>query len=138
MNSVHLLGRIVKDFELKSVGLKNTENCNFTIAVDRKYKNANGEKLSDFFNVVCWGSTAKFANSYFGKGSRILIIGSLQSRSYDGTDGKKVYVTEVNADEVEFVDKRSDDITRTQPSTQSFNPSDISDGASTQDLPFDL
>ena len=108
MNKVILVGRLVKDPEVKT-----TQNqiavCSFTLAVDRKIKSANGERQADFLSCVAWRSQAELLGKYFHKGSRIGIIGNLQSRSYDDTNGKKVYVTEVVVDEVEFVESKPSD-----------------------------
>lgn len=108
MNKVTLLGRFVKDPETRTVGANNTANCSFTIAVERKFKNANGERQSDFLNIVAWGQSAELIGKYFQKGSRIIVIGNLQSRSYDNADGKKTYIIEVVLEELYFVDKKGD------------------------------
>lgn len=103
MNKVILIGRLTKDPEVKSTA-NQTALCNFTIAVDRRYKDANGNRQADFINCVAWRQQASFIGSYFRKGSKIAIIGNLQSRSYDDNNGQKRYVTEVIVDEVEFAD----------------------------------
>jgi single-strand DNA-binding protein len=108
MNLWEGIGRITKDIELRQVGDKNTDTCSFTIAVDRKYKTREGERLADFIPVTCWGQNAKFVHDFFNKGNRILVIGSLQSRTYDDKDGKKVYVIEIIAESCEFVDTKKD------------------------------
>ena len=103
MNKCELIGRLTKDPELKLTS-NQTAYCNFTIAVDRRFKDANGQRQADFINCVAWRQTASFISNYFHKGSKIGIVGSLQSRSYDGNDGQKRYVTEVVVDEAEFVE----------------------------------
>lgn len=116
MNKVLLVGRITKDIEKRS-----TQNgksvATFNIAVQRKFKNQDGKYDSDFVNCVAWGLNADFITRYFKKGSKIGIVGSLQSRTYDDKNGNKRYVTEVLVDEVEFVEtnklseyKQDDDI----------------------------
>ena len=107
MNKVILVGRITKDPEVKTTQSQVTV-CSFTLAVDRKFKTATGERQSDFLSCVAWRQQAEFLGKYFKKGSRMSIVGSLQSRSYDDTNGKKVYVTEVIVDEIEFVDSKQD------------------------------
>ncbi|SCW60439.1 single-strand DNA-binding protein [Ruminococcaceae bacterium YRB3002] len=103
MNKVVLVGRLTKDPEVK-VTSSQIQFVNFTVAVDRRFKDANGQRQADFINCVAWRQTASFISNYFHKGSRIGIVGSLQTRSYDGNDGQKRFVTEVLVDEAEFVD----------------------------------
>jgi len=107
MNKVILVGRLTKDPEVKTTQ-NQIEVCSFTIAVDRKFKTASGERQSDFISCVAWRQQAKLLGQYFQKGHRIGIIGNLQSRSYDDKDGKKVYVTEVSVDEIEFLESKKD------------------------------
>src|SRR5690554_3577616 len=97
LNKVILMGRICKDLELKYTP-SNVAVTSFSIAVNRKYQ----KEQTDFINIVAWRNTAEFICKYFSKGQMINIVGSLQVRAYDGKDGKKVYVTEVVADEVNF------------------------------------
>lgn len=103
MNKVVLLGRLTKDPEVKMTASQ-TSFCNFTIAVDRRFKDANGQRQADFISCVAWRQTAQFIGNYFRKGSKILVGGSIQSRSYDDANGQKRYVTEVVVDEVDFAD----------------------------------
>jgi len=105
MNKVILVGRLVKDPEVKTTQSQ-VSVCSFTIAVDRRFKAANGERQADFISCVAWRQQAEFLGRYFQKGSRVGIIGNLQSRSYDDATGKKVYVTEVIVDEIEFVESK--------------------------------
>lgn len=107
MNKVILVGRLVKDPEVKTTQSQ-IAVCSFTIAVDRKFKAANGERQSDFISCVAWRQQADLLGKYFEKGSRVGITGNLQSRSYDDASGKKVYVTEVVVDEIEFIDSKND------------------------------
>ena len=105
MNRAILIGNLARDPELR-----NTQGglpvCNFTIAVNRKFANAQGVREADFINVVAWRQTAEFVSRYFTKGRRIAVIGSIQTRTYDAPDGTRKYFTEVVADEVEFADSR--------------------------------
>ena len=102
MNNVSLLGRVVRDIELKYTG-NGTAVANFTIAVDRRFKNADGEYDTDFIDIVVWRQSAEFVSEYFKKGSPIAVEGSIQTRNYENNEGRKVYVTEVVADNVGFV-----------------------------------
>lgn len=110
MNKVILVGRLTKDPEVKTTQ-NQVEVCSFTIAVDRRYKNADGKKEADFINCVAWRKAAQLLGQYFKKGSRIGVVGSVSTRTYDDKDGKKVYVTEVAVDEIEFIDSKKDDAT---------------------------
>lgn len=112
MNKVILIGRLTKDPEVKNTSSQ-VQFCNFTIAVDRRFKDANGQRQADFINCVAWRQTAAFIGSYFRKGSKVAVVGSLQSRSYDDQSGQKRYVTEVVVDEVEFMDSKKDSTQQT-------------------------
>lgn len=102
MNSVQLAGRFTKDAELRYTG-SGTAVASFTLAVDRPFKNANGEKETDFINCVAWRKTAEHISNYYRKGDGIVVTnGRIQTRNYDNNEGKKVYVTEVVAESVEF------------------------------------
>lgn len=108
LNSVILIGRLVADPELKTTqtGLEVTS---FRIAVDRNYVKNGEDRKTDFIDVVAWRKTAAFICHYFSKGKPIVIKGSLQQRSYDAKDGTKRYVTEVLAENVEFVPASKND-----------------------------
>ena len=112
MNKVILIGRLTKDPEVKNTSSQ-VQFCNFTIAVDRRFKDANGQRQADFINCVAWRQTASFIGSYFRKGSKVAVVGSLQSRSYDDQSGQKRYVTEVVVDEIEFMDSKNDSTQQT-------------------------
>lgn len=101
MNKAILSGRICTDIELKSTG-SGTSVCSFRLAVQRRFKNAEGNYESDFLNCVAWRGLADHIAKYFCKGKPIEIIGSIQTRNYE-KDGQKVYVTEVVVDEANFV-----------------------------------
>ncbi len=108
MNKVILIGRLTRDPEVKTTQ-NQLEVCSFTVAVDRRFKSANGEKQADFISCVAWRQQAKLLGQYFQKGSRIGIIGSVQTRNYEDKETKKtVYVTEVVVEEIEFVDSKRD------------------------------
>lgn len=116
MNKVILIGRLTKDPDVKMTS-NQTAYCNFTVAVDRRFKDNNGQKQADFINCVAWRQTATFIGNYFHKGSRIAVTGSIQTRSYDDNNGQKRYVTEVVVDEVEFVDSASSNASNRNGST---------------------
>ena len=105
MNKVELIGRLTKEPEVK-LTQNQTQFCNFTIAVDRRFKDANGQRQADFINCVAWKQTAVFIQKYFHKGNRIGVVGSIQTRSFDDQNGQKHFVTEVIVDEVEFVESQ--------------------------------
>ena len=98
INQVVLMGRLTRDIELRHTGT-GTPVCNFTIAVDNGYGD---NKRTDFIGCLAWNKTAEFAHNYFQKGQMIIVIGRLQTRTWEGKDGKKNYVTEVVAHEVKF------------------------------------
>lgn len=102
MNNTTLVGRLVRDVELKQTGA-DTSVTNFTVAVQRAFKNAQGEYESDFIDCVAWRGTADFMSKYFKKGDPIALSGSIQTRNYENSEGRKVYVTEVVAENVSFV-----------------------------------
>lgn len=106
MNNVSLVGRLTKDVELKKTG-SNTAVATGTLAVNRQFKSANGEREADFINIVAWRKTAEILSNYTSKGSQIGITGRIQTRSYEGNDGKRVYVTEVVAETVMLLDGKS-------------------------------
>lgn len=106
MNKIILLGRLVKDPEIKYTS---SEKCvaQFPVAVNRPTKNAEGQYEADFINIVAWNKTAELIGNYVHKGQRILVEGRLQIRSYTAQDGGKRSVTEVIADRVEFVESKA-------------------------------
>jgi single-strand DNA-binding protein len=108
MNKVILVGNLTKDPELTTTQ-SGINVARFTIAVQRKFKNANDEYESDFINCVAWRSSAEFIHKYFNKGNKIGVVGSIQTRSYDAEDGTKRYVTEVVVEECEFVQSKKGD-----------------------------
>lgn len=106
MNKIILIGRLTRDPELRYTS-NNTATTSFTVAVDRRFKQE-GQPTADFISVVAWGKTAEVISKYFKRGNRIALTGRLQTRNYDDKDGKKVYVTEVVTDEVEFVESKKE------------------------------
>lgn len=102
MNNVSLVGRLTRDPEIK-VSASGSSYARFAIAVDRRKK----DDGADFINIIAFGKTSEFIEKYFRKGQRIGIAGRIQTGSYDGKNGKKVYTFDVIADNVEFVESKS-------------------------------
>ena len=103
MNKVILIGRLTKEPDFRSTA-NGTSVCTFTIAINRRFK-TEGQQQADFIPIVAWGKTADICAKYLHKGSQVAVCGSIQTRSYDDKNGNKVYVTEVNAEEVQFLSK---------------------------------
>ena len=135
MNKVILIGRLTRDPEVRySQGDNATAIARFSLAVNRKFKNAEGNYDADFPNCIAFGKTAEFVEKYFHKGDMIALIGRLQTGSYTNKDGVKVYTTDVVVEEVEFVGGKSNgDGQNNTPKDTSFM--DIPDGAE-DELPF--
>jgi len=143
MNKAILMGRLTRDPEMRTTASQ-IPVCTFTLAVDRRFKSANGEKQADFISIVAWRQQAEFCAKYFRKGSRMIVVGSIQTRSWDDTEGKRHSVTEVVADEIQFVDSKKSDggyegPSPSQPAAQpqandGFFPGPDDDTA----LPFDI
>lgn len=105
MNKVILMGRLTRDPELKQTNSQ-ISVTNFSLAVDRRFKTQNGERETDFFDCVAWRGTAEFVAKYFSKGSRILVSGTLQSRTWEDQNGQNRKQVEVVVDETEFADSK--------------------------------
>ena len=114
MNKVILIGRLTRDPELRYTAGNNTAVCQFTIAVDRRFKSDN-QPSADFIPVVAWRQTGEFVSKYFTKGSRIAVVGRIQTRSWDDDDGQRHYATDVIADNVEFCESKKKDSTSLGP-----------------------
>ena len=107
LNHVCLMGRICNEIELRRTG-SGVAVTSFTLAVDRDFKNAGGEKETDFFDIVCWKNTAEFVEKYFSKGKMAIVNGRLQGRSWTDKDGNKRKTVEVVADSVYFGERKND------------------------------
>lgn len=122
MNECILIGNLTKDPEISTTS-NGTSVCRFTVAVPRRFSNAEGERETDFISVVAWRSLADNCHKFIKKGSKVAVVGSIQSRSYDATDGTKRYVTEIIAQNVEFLStksgegevKRDEEVSKLQP-----------------------
>ena len=107
MNRVILIGNLCADPKMRQTD-SGISCCNFTVAIQRKFANANGQREADFLNCVAWRGTADFIGKYFSKGMRIALEGSVQTRSSQAQDGSKRYVTEILVDSAEFASTRED------------------------------
>ena len=103
MNKVFLIGNLTRDPEMRST-TSGLPVCNFSIAVNRRFKNAQtGQQETDFINIVAWRQLAELCGRYLAKGRKVAVVGSIQTRSYEAQDGSKRTSVEVVADEVEFL-----------------------------------
>ena len=105
MNKAILVGRLTKDPEIKTTA-SGIPVCSFTLAVDRRFVKAGEERKADFINCVAFRSTAEFICRFFTKGRMLGVVGSIQTRSWDGNDGQKHYATEVIVDEAYFTESK--------------------------------
>jgi single-strand DNA-binding protein len=108
LNRIVLIGRLTKDVDLRFTA-SGKPTANFTLAVDRPYRNQQGEKEADFIPVVVWNKLAEHCANYIGKGRLVAVDGRLQIRSYDGNDGQRKYITEVVAETVKFLDRAKEE-----------------------------
>lgn len=111
MNKIILLGRTVKDAEVKYTQTGKVV-ASFTLAVDRPFTSQDGKKEADFINCQLWGKSAETFGNTVSKGQRVLVEGRLQIRSYDAKDGSKRWITEVVCDRFEYVERRDTQTTQ--------------------------
>ena len=102
MNKAFLVGNLTRDPELTTTA-NGISVCRFTIAVSRRFANSEGEREADFINCIAWRGLADNVAKYVKKGKKVCVVGSIQTRSYDAQDGSKRYVTEIVAENVEFL-----------------------------------
>ncbi len=102
MNKAFLIGNLTRDPELAQPN-SGKSVCKFSIAVNRNYTQADGEKVTDYFTIVTWNGQAENCARYLKKGKKIAVVGELQQRSFEGNDGVKRTVIEIQAQEVEFL-----------------------------------
>lgn len=102
MNKVMLIGNLTRDPELATTN-SGVSVCRFALAVTRNFSNSDGERETDFLNIIVWRNQAENCHKYLKKGSKCAVVGSIQTRSYDAQDGTKRYVTEIVAEQVEFL-----------------------------------
>lgn len=137
MNKTIMIGRTTANIELKQTS-SGTAVAEFSIAVKRTFKNANGEYESDFFNCVAFSKLAETISRYVKKGDMLGVEGRLQTRNYTNKEGRKVYVTEIIVENVEFLQTKKTEEQQTAPSFEAdpfiapnFEEVDVEDG-----LPF--
>ena len=131
LNHITIHGRLTAEPELKQTQ-SGVSVCNFTVAVDRSYKNGE-EKQTDFFTVVCWRGLADMVSKYFAKGKEIIVSGEMQSRKWQDNEGNNRISWEIMANGVDFCGSKSDNggnsaTTNSAPKMEKIDPSD--------DLPF--
>ena len=135
INNLTLIGRLTRDAELRYTP-SNIATAQFNIACNRNFKNSNGEYDADFINCVMWREQAERFCNWTKKGMLVGITGRIQTRSYEGNDGKRVYVTEVVADNFQVLEKRDNTANQNSMTEQMppnyANPMDIDES----DLPF--
>ncbi|PXA06875.1 single-stranded DNA-binding protein, partial [Staphylococcus pseudintermedius] len=135
LNRVVLVGRLTKDPEFRTTQ-SGVEVATFTLAVNRNYKNKNGEQQADFINCIVFRKQAENVNNYLNKGNLAGVDGRLQSRSYENQEGRRIFVTEVICDSVQFLESKNNNQSNNQqqrgqapaqdnPFTNSNNPIDI-------------
>ncbi|HDV6097133.1 TPA: single-stranded DNA-binding protein [Staphylococcus pseudintermedius] len=128
LNRVVLVGRLTKDPEFRTTQ-SGVEVATFTLAVNRNYKNKNGEQQADFINCIVFRKQAENVNNYLNKGNLAGVDGRLQSRSYENQEGRRVFVTEVVCDSVQFLEPKNNTQSNNQPQQQRSQ-------APVQDNPF--
>lgn len=114
MNSVNLIGNLTKDVELETTN-NDVAYVRFTLAVQKNFKNEEGQYESDFIKCIAWRGTAEFISKYFKKGNKLAISGAIQTRKYVDSSGNDRFVTEVLAEKAEFVQKREGSAEPTPP-----------------------
>lgn len=124
MNNVCLIGRLTKDPELHYTPNSGTPVCNFTLAVDRRFK-SEGQPEVDFINIIAWNKTAEFIAKWFSKGLRVFVVGRIQTRSWTDNDNKKHFVTEVIAEQVGFADGKKNNQPSNQQQSEEYDDSDV-------------
>lgn len=131
MNKVWLIGNLTKDPELSETP-NGLAVCKFSIAVSRDYSNSEGTRETDFFNITVWRGRAESCGKYLRKGSKVSVMGSLQTRSYEDKDGIKRSVIDVVANEVEFLtpkNAQADDeiapVRRERPVLEALNDNEL-------------
>ena len=134
MNSVQLIGRLTRDPEIRYTD-GGASIARFGLAVDRRFKQENGAD-AEFINIVSFGKTAEFIEKYFHKGMKIALNGRIQTGSYTDKDGKKVYTTDIVAENVEFCESKGTSSNNDAPDpAQNGEFMNIPDGMD-EELPF--
>lgn len=139
INNVTLVGRLTKEPELKYTQ-QSKANTSFTLAVNRAFKNANGEREADFINCVIWGKSAENLANWTHKGQLIGVTGNIQTRNYENKQGQRIYVTEVVANNFQVLEKSSQENGNGEKSYPDFKKESFNGSESfeikEEDLPF--
>lgn len=142
MNKVILMGRLTRDPNISySQGGDNMAIARFTLAVDRRGRNNDNEQTADFIGCVCFGRQAEFSEKYLRQGTKVAVVGRIQTGSYTNRDGQKVYTTDVVLDDIEFAESKGNNDSNSAPSRPEPSNTDkdgfmnIPDGMG-DDLPF--
>lgn len=139
MNKVILMGRLTRDPEVRyAQGNDNMAIARYSLAVDRRFKKDGDEQTADFINCIAFGKAGEFAEKYFRKGTKIAVVGRIQTGSYTNKDGQKVYTTDVVVEEQEFAESKGNGSTEGNQTTSTNKNTDfmsIPDGIS-EELPF--
>ena len=137
MNKVIIIGRFTRDREIKySTGENATATARFSLAVNRRFKNKEGNYDADFINCVAFGKTAEFIEKYFIKGMAIGITGRIQTGNYINKEGQKVYTTDVVVEETEFVESKNKGTSDNVPNNNANSNSDFEEVISEDEMPF--
>ena len=137
MNKVIIIGRFTRDPEIKyTTGESATATARFSLAVNRRFKNKEGNYDADFINCVAFGKTAEFIEKYFTKGMAIGITGRIQTGSYTNKEGQKVYTTDVVVEETEFVESKNKGTSDNVPNNNANSNSDFEETVSDDEMPF--
>ena len=137
MNKVFLIGRLTRDPEIRYTS-SNVAVATFSIAVNRTFTNQSGEREADFINIVVWRKQAENCKNYLNQGSQVAIDGRIQTRNYEDQNGQKRYVTEVVADNVQFLDTKA--AREQRESNSDVNPYNLpsqEEAPQTSDIPED-
>lgn len=134
LNHITIHGRLTADPELKQTQ-SGVSVCNFTVAVERSYKNGE-EKQTDFFTVVCWRGLADMVSKYFAKGKEILVSGEMQSRKWQDNEGNNRISWEIMANAVDFCGGKSDNGSNSAPTYQVNNAPKFEEVGEDDSLPF--
>lgn len=125
MNKAILIGRLTRDPELKFTAGSGVAVTTFTLAVDRNFKNKDGQREADFINIVAYNKLAETMANYLKKGRLIAVSGRIETRTYEGNDGQKKYFTDVVVEDFQFLEKRE--------GASNMNPRPASEGVSNND-----
>jgi len=132
MNKIILIGNLTKDPESKTTA-NGITYCRFSIAVNRKYSNADGEKVADFFNIIAWRGLAENCQKYLSKGAKVCVDGYVTMNNYEDNNGNKRLQVDINADNIEFLVTKKEDA---EAPKKSFKRPVQDDDFEDNDLPF--